>query len=168
VTFADEVAHVAARVGAAGTAMSVEKGLPAFVDMAKERGLFLRATWTRMQLPGATYEEQATALFLRRGPLEQTAIWTDGAYVRVLTREDQRTVFSVFTVGRGPTRAQRNELYRALWDVGVERFYGYMRKDHPFLQTVLRLVPDTQVEPCPLDEQSVTLIYPVDAKQARP
>jgi hypothetical protein len=167
-TFADELANAASRAGAAGHALAVDKGMPHFLHHAESKGLFARETWTRMGLPGDTPAEQAVALFQRRGPLEQTAIWTDGTYVRVLTRENQQTVFSVFTVGQGPTRAQRDELYRALYDIGVERFYGYMRKDHPFLEPVLRLVPETQVGPCPIDDESVTLLYPVDAKGPRP
>jgi len=147
--------------------LEVEEGLPELMNMALSKDLFNRSVWVRMGLQGAPEAQMREYLTWWVQDPTQAALWTQGTYFRVLVRLSQTTVFSLITVGQGTTRENRYELYRALWDVGVERFYGHMRKDHPHLQKVLADVPEIQQEPY-RTEDSVTLIYPVDARGPRP
>jgi hypothetical protein len=147
------------------------QAIDTLVATARSKGLFARETWTRMQLPGASAHDQFWAYLRRRDAtpvFSETAVWVSSGYFRILTRETPTRVFSVMTLGRVPSDAERLELFRALWDCGIESFYGYIRKDHPILQFSLGTALPPRVEPCPIDPDSVMTVYPVDARGPRP
>ena len=142
------------------------QALPEIVVTGAGKGLYERDTWTRIGLQGASREEQWVALVRRRDrSFTQTAVWIDGSYIRIVQRESPRVAFSLFTLGATPTNDQLLEVFRAMYDVGIERFYSYIRKDHPLLQVAPAV---TVIEPCPFDPDSVGTVYPVDARKERP
>lgn len=136
-TFAQELRHVAppgVRV------LEVDEGFDELLIVCQKKHLFGRDIWVMLAYPGDSNQEQLKVFFAETCPnLQETALWTQGTYFRVLYRKFPMVAWSRLSVGSGMTLENRQECYRALWDVGIRELHNRVLPDNPHTKTIQHL-----------------------------
>jgi hypothetical protein len=119
--------------------LEVEEGFEHLLAVCRAKKLFDRPMWQEMGFAG-TDGEQLQAFLARKCPdPAQAALWTQGTYFRLLVRTESDVAYSALSVGFGMTEENRQECYRALYDVGIRELRNHARPDNPHTQTMLAM-----------------------------
>lgn len=136
-SFAQELRHVAppgVRV------LEVTEGFDELLGVCRKKHLFDRPVWTVLDYPGDSEEAQLHVFFKETCPkTQEAALWTQGTYFRVVYRKYQTIAWSRLSVGSGMTLENRQDFYRALWDVGIRELHNRVLPDNPHTKTIQRI-----------------------------